>query len=408
MDLLHSLTGMIEVTLTCADTAYALDEMRKMNLRLYRISLDNELCIRFLIARKDVHLLKAYSAKRGMELSESGRVGIFWPLKAFLSRKILVFSLLILFAFSFWMPTRILFIRVEGNETVSSARILEAAEQSGVYFGASRRNVRSEKVKNRLLAEIPQLQWVGVNTNGTQAVITVLERPEMTEQKEFPSVSSVVALRDGLIISATVTRGTPLCAPGQPVKEGQVLISGYTDLGLSIGATRAEGEILAQTMRSLEIKTPQNLLVRDDNGTVTKNYSLLIGKKRINFFKGSGISDTSCVKMYSKYVLTLPGGFRLPVAWICETYTSAAVTEGTVNRQAAEIQLKTFASQYLKETMIAGSVLEQQETAMASKGNYCLSGRYVCREIIGRDREELIGEYHGKDNGTDRERGSGG
>ena len=408
MGLRLSLTGMIEVTLTCADPALALEELRKMNLRLYRVDLENDLCLRFLITRKDFVRLKAYSEKRGMELAESGRKGIYWRLRLLLSRKILVVSLFLIFATSVLIPTRILFIRVEGNCAVPSARILEAAEKSGVYFGASRRYVRSEKVKNWLLAEIPQLQWVGVNTNGTQAVITVRERPASPEEKVLPAVSSIVAERDGLILSATATSGTLLCAPGQPVQQGQVLISGYTDFGLSISATRAEGEIIAQTKRSLTVKMPLDLLVRAENGTVTKNHSLLIGKKRINFYKGSGISDTSCVKMYSKYVLTLPGGFQLPVAWICEEYQSATLAQGTAKRQSAEKQLRAFAAQYLNKSMIAGSVLERVETFSVSRKNYRLAGSYVCREIIGRDQEEMIGEYHGKDDGTDRERRSGG
>ena len=62
--------------------------------------------------------------------------------------------------------------------------------------------------------------------------------------------------RDGFIVSATVTRGNFLCRVGQSVKAGQVLISGYTDCGICIQATRAEGEIYAQTSRDFAAVTP--------------------------------------------------------------------------------------------------------------------------------------------------------
>ena len=408
MGLLHSLTGMIGVNLTCADPARTLDEIRKKDLRLYRVAAADELCLQFLVARKDYQRLAAYCRKRGLDLRVERRVGIYWPVRRFLSRKALVVTLIILFTLSFWLPTRVLFIRVEGNSAIPDAKILEAAEKSGVGFGSSRRMVRSEKLKNRLLAEIPQLQWVGINTRGAMAVITVREKPEMSDSGKRPAVSSVVAERDGLILSATATKGTQLCTPGQPVQAGQVLISGYTDLGLGISATRAEGEIFAQTKRSLTVVTPLNLSYRSANGTVTKNHSLLIGKKRINFYKGSGISDASCVKMYSKYVLTLPGGFELPFAWVCEVFASSALSDGCADRTESETLLRSFAARYLKQSMIAGTVLDRQETVTDFDGNCCLAGDYVCREMIGRDREEMIGEYHGKDNGTDRQRRSGG
>ena len=69
------------------------------------------------------------------------------------------------------LPTRVLFMRVEGNESIPENLILEAAEDCGIRFGASRSAVRSEKVKNGILSRISELQWVGVNTKGCIAVI---------------------------------------------------------------------------------------------------------------------------------------------------------------------------------------------------------------------------------------------
>ena len=99
----------------------------------------------------------------------------------------------------------------------------------------------------------------GVNTSGCVATVSVRERtdPEVTEQDS--AVSNIVASRDGFIVSATVTRGNFLCRVGQSVKAGQVLISGYTDCGICIQATRAEGEIYAQTSRDFAAVTPRRV-----------------------------------------------------------------------------------------------------------------------------------------------------
>ena len=73
---------------------------------------------------------------------------------------------------------------------------------------------------------------------------------QQTDQKSA-GVGSIVASRDGVITSITTTKGTPLCKAGQAVKAGQILISGYTDCGISIRADPAEGEVFAETYREM-------------------------------------------------------------------------------------------------------------------------------------------------------------
>ena len=164
-------------------------------------------------------------------------------------------------------------------------KILSAAEDCGIVFGASRRRVRSEKTKNALLSAIPQLQWAGVNTSGCVATISVRERTEAVQAEDSKFIQSIVAIRDGYVLSATVTEGTGLVIPGQSVQKGQILISGYTDCGICIRAEGAAGEVMAQTSRELEAVMPAKYDQRTQNREVRKHYSLLIGKKRIKLWK---------------------------------------------------------------------------------------------------------------------------
>jgi hypothetical protein len=245
-------------------------------------------------------------------------------------------------------------------------------------------------VKNALLEAMPQLQWAGVNTKGCVAVITVKERPLAKESQIAGEVSSIVASRDGIIEECTVIRGSPACKPGQAVRAGETLISAYTDCGLTIRAGRAEGEVYAQTERSLEVISPSEYLFRREEGSVTKKYSLLIGKNRINFYKGSGISDTSCVKMYSAYYVTLPGGFVLPLAFVTESWTDCTLSAGSADQP----ELAFFAQEYLTEQMNAGRILSGTESLTVSEGTFQLMGHYRCLEMIGiRKNEEIVKPY---------------
>ena len=396
MDHFQSVSGMVCVELIGADTAGSLRRISQSGISLHRLQTVDELTVQFHIFRKDYGNLERLCAKYGDRIRLLTKEGIFWKLKMLLNRPVLIFCLLLLLVLMIWIPTRVFFVSVEGNGQIPAKLIVEAAAESGIGFGASRREVRSEKMKNLLLSKLPQLQWAGVNTYGCRAVITVRERAEETQAEATQTPGSIVASRDGVISSCTVTEGTGLCAVGESVREGQVLISGVEDHGLLLRAVRAEGEVIAWTRRNLTVMTPSGGLKRGAIGSERTEFSLCIGKKRINFYRGSGICDASCVKMYSEYVLTLPGGFELPVVLIRETVTSYDLSETGADETAASAMLRKFAGPYLEEQMIAGKIEQRSETISVTEDVISMTGEYACTEMIGRRRQEQIGEDHGK------------
>ena len=392
MDFWSSAAGMVGVELTSADLAGALQSANENNITIFHVTYLSELTARFDISRKDLGVLSRSLELRGDSVRVYKRRGLFWTFKKLLERPVLVAGMAILLLLVLMLPGKVLFIRVEGNSQVSSRQILDAAEECGIRFWASRREVRSEKMKNALLSAVPQLQWAGVNTYGCTAVISVRERSDYAQSKEENGVCSIVASRDGIVESVTVTRGNALCTVGQAVTEGQVLVSGYTDCGILIQATRAEGEIYGITSRDLQVVTPCDYTQREAITEIRHKYSLLIGKKRINLWKDSGISDVSCGRMYEEYYITLPGGFRLPVALAVETYAFYETADGESEWEAACEALSGFAEGYLSRQMIAGQILRKDQEVTRENGICRLAGTYLCRELIGRVQQEQIGE----------------
>lgn len=405
MDLYQSLAGLLRLELTSADIASTLSAFNNNSIPVSEISQIDDVTIHFTVRRSDLKRVRLLSDRRGERLRIIKRFGLIWKAYALARRPVLLTGLVMLLMMGIILPGRILFISVEGNDSIPARMILESAEKCGIRFGASRRMIRSEEVKNMLLDELPKLKWAGVNTYGCRAVITVREKNDTTTHEESFLISHIAASRDGIITSCTASKGTPLCEPGQAVKAGDILISGYTDCGLTIITGRAEGDVFAETRRDLKAVTPSISQFRGECSKSNIRYSLIIGKKRINFYKGSGISGGSCVKMSMKYVLTLPGGFTLPVAMVKETIAECSLTQQISDQQQ---HLRIFAENYLKSQMVAGSVLQRNEQVEEADGLTILTGSYVCLESIGRFQEEKIGEQNGKTDGTDRERGSSG
>ena len=392
MSIWNSLAGMQVLRLISADPEGALAALQKTGITLLDMKMIDPLTWEFTVHRSDVKIIENTTNRRGDTLTHIRSIGIFWTLLRLRKRPVLLLGMLCLLVLSCYVPSRVFFVQVEGNVTVPSRYIAQQAQSCGIFFGASRKTVRSEQVKNQLLSQMPQLQWAGVNTAGCVAVITVQERntEEMTEEKS--KVSSIVAVRDGIIAEMTVLRGNGLCNPGQAVKAGQVLISGYTNCGLCIQATQAEGEIMAYTQRRLSAVYPENRVFRGRITGTEEKISLIIGKKQINFSKCSGISGGSCAKIYEQKYMTLPGGFVLPVSVIRERITYYETSVGA--EDDGEQCLRDFARNYVCRQTIAGKIENAQVFVSASDGLFRLEGIYGCLENIGVVRvEESLPNY---------------
>ena len=395
MQLWWRIRGWARMRLISADCVSRLRRISR-EIRLVNVEFRSDLEVEFDILKPDVERLTVHDGET-LELVQTGGFPVllnklrhWWILTG------LVALLAVLTAF---LPTRILFLQVEGNTTVPAGLILERAAECGVYFGASNRELRSEQVKNHLLWAIPELRWAGVNTVGCRTVITVAERQSGgAPAEELPG--DVVAVMDALVTEIYPQAGTARTAPGEAVRKGQVLISGATDLGMSTRVDRAAGEVYGLTSRSVDAVLPAQTLLRRESGRTVRKYSLRIGKKYVNFSNDSGILHGTCVKMRKVNYLTLPGGFQLPVALVTDTYQMCQ-TEA-VSREIDPAELAEQARRYVREQMRSGIILDER---VALSGEV-LTAVFECREMIGAFRPGIYteGDTNEREN---RERGAG-
>ena len=146
MNLWQSLEGQLDLELLTADPAQALDDFSSIPLR--NITTDGKLLLCFQVRRQDHRRAAALAEKRGERLRVLRRRGLFWKFLKLKAHPVLVLGMALLVSLTLWLPTRVFFFRVEGNNSVPAGEILAAAEESGLFFGVSRRSIRSEKIKN--------------------------------------------------------------------------------------------------------------------------------------------------------------------------------------------------------------------------------------------------------------------
>ena len=378
----------IYVRITSADPASLMDKISAERIDICDAKYVDAMTIQIRCNRSDFSEVKRIALRYGGDISAIHLTGMWSLYETLKVRKLLVVGVFVLLSLLLILPSRVLFIDVTGNNEIPAKLILEAAENCGIHFGTSRNVIRSESVKTALLSQIPQLQWVGITTSGCTATISIKEKAPVEKVRRYET-GNIIAARDGVITDLTVTRGTSVCKEGEAVTSGQMLISGYTDCGNMIKAVSPEGEVFAYTNREYTVVTPDCHTVRTNVSKQQKKYSLLIGKKLINFSKGSGILGATCVKMYSEDYLMLPGGFRLPVALITEEYTCYQTVSEIC--EDIEIKLVDYAEDYLMDQMQAGNILSHIQNLSHQDGIYVLDIKYICSEMIGQFvKEELI------------------
>lgn len=396
MRIWDSLNGRVQCRIVSASLAQFFTQLSQW-CTVTKLENVDDLTATFWVTRDDVLHLQKIAERRGDTLTVIQRDGLYWSLRGLMKRPLLISGLLLMFFLVMYLPTRVLFVGVEGNEKVPVTKILDTARDCGVRFGASRENVRSEIVKNKLLQELPELQWACVNTSGCVAVISVQERNYANEEN-VGGVCDITAIRDGIITEITTYQGTSLCQVGQAVRKGQILVSGYTDLGLVVKAEQAKADVFAETKRELTVAALTNYKERQDVTRTESRYSLLIGKKLINFEKDSGISPAGCGRMYLESYATLPGGFRLPLAVVLERITH--YEESYQQEQDADglSWMQEAGTEIVRSEMIAGDILSSSTSLVMEDGASYLLGFYRCREMIGRVHNEEAFTDYGKRN----------
>ena len=277
------------------------------------------------------------------------------------------------------------------REYFLGAQILRELRELGVGFGTYGPSIKPQELKNQMLLRIPKLQWLTVQQSGMYARVVVRERPDKAPVLDRKVPTDVIASRAGVLTRVEAVAGNCLCAPGQAVAGGELLVSAYTDFGFKTQVTAARAEIYAETVRQAVCVLPEAEQIKTNRTAPRYAVSLLVGRRRISLF-GADEPDGFYEKETKTRVLTLPGGFSLPlgiaITRICEYDTR----EETLRAQDAEGRLLELVQADAMRDMIAGSIRSSSVRTEQSGGCIRLYASLRCEEMIARMRPASLKE----------------
>lgn len=387
-----SIGGRLNIRISSASLENDLYCLTQNNVVLRDLVKYDDLTAKATILRADYRrVIKCLASNTEVEIINNE--GVYWTIRSIFKRPILVAGIVIYLLLLIFIPNHVFFYKVVGNSAVSTEEIIFHTQQVGLSFGVPRKQIRSERIKNELLLRIPQLQWVGVNTYGCVAVISVKE-DTLPQQKQNGVVNSIVSNSDAIVEDIVINRGELKCKVGQIVLKGDLLVSGYADCGHSVKFTGADAEIYGRTKRLLRAYVPTLRWYRGKEVSKNKKYSIYFGKKLINLCNDSGIPGAECAKIYTEYCLRLPGGFVLPVGLVKETEIRYQLQQRQEDLADKIEEAKSLANHYITKTMRSGQILNASYKATTSDEKLELIGSYTCRELIGKiNFEENIAEH---------------
>lgn len=392
---LRRLLGSARLAVSSAAPEQVLNRLVREKVTFWDLERPDDFTCAFSVRRRDRQRARTLAEHAFGTVTAEVETGLPVVLPRLLRRKFLVTSLAAVAVLMSLLPEFVWCIHVEGNDKVPAEQILQELEALGVGFGTWGRDIVSQDLKNHMLNIIPELEWLTVNRSGGLATVMVRERLTADEPIDRREICNLVAVEDCLITGMDVLSGNALCAIGDTVEQGQVLVSAYRELEICTQVTRALGEVYGDTWRKQDAVTPAETVIKGDVVAETSRYALQLGKKRINFYGDSGIWGAGCDKIVTYHTLTLPGGYTLPVTWIEETAVERETETAAVQPSAAEAILKEGTAASVERAMIAGQILDDQTTVGRDGGCYRLTGHYACHEMVARPAPAIQWESEG-------------
>ena len=338
---------------------------------LWNLKRDDSITLYASIAIKDFKKLKEISKKTKCKVRIKKKKGMPFTIRKYKKRQIFVIFFLLIIIGIIILSNFVWNIDIKGNENISKEEILTLAEEYGLSIGKLKGKVDTKDIINKIRLERDDIAWVGIEIEGTNAIIEIVEadiKPEIIDEDEY---CNIVASKDAMITKITARNGTPLVKHGDIVKKGDILVAGYLE-GKYTGKqyVHSQGEVQAKVWYSATEKVELKEIKKVETGVSQNKYSVKINNFEINFNK--------TLPKFEKYdtieaekKLKLFSNFYLPFELITHTYKE--YTEETIIHSIEEAkQIGTENAIKKLEEEVKEKVILDKQVKVKQEADYIL------------------------------------
>ena len=262
---------------------------------------------------KDFKKLCKISKETKCKVKVLEKKGIPFFLHRYRKRKILL-TLIILISLILFIASKFIWkIKIEGLNNINENEIISILEEKGLKVGKLKAEINTQQLINEIRLEREDIAWVGIQIQGTNATIKIVEtdsKPEIINEEDY---CNIVATKDAQIVKISAQNGIPVVKEGDIVAKGDILIAGWID-GKYTGTryVHAEGEIKAKVWYTEKSQVALNQVVEKDTGNSEEKYKVKINNFTINLFKTLSkfekydtIETCKQIKIFSNFYLPI-------------------------------------------------------------------------------------------------------
>ncbi|MBR7071678.1 MAG: sporulation protein YqfD [Clostridia bacterium] len=198
----------------------------------------------FYLSVKSFYKIRKLRRKAKTRIHILNRVGLPFMIHPYRFRYGLFLGGGIFLSLLFLLSNFIWSFEIAGNQQTTKKEILTACQELGIHYGTPKRKINSRILSQKLILSCPNLSWATFNVGGTVLTVEVSERK--TEKIDDDEPCNLKASADGIIKKIDVISGTPMVSVGDTVHQGEILVSGITQIGDQTVFSRAEGSVLAE------------------------------------------------------------------------------------------------------------------------------------------------------------------
>lgn len=267
----------------------------KRNIVLFNMGVRTDEGVTLCMSISDFKRIKPAVRKSGAQVRIKKRCGLPFFIKRFRKRYVLFFGFVVIAAAMFASSLFIWSVEINSPGGAVPADLPEAIRNSGVYIGAFKPSLpKGDDIKNIILDNTDDIMWVWTYIKGTKAIVEYRNGIPAPKSVKISVPCSIIARRDGLIMSVTEKNGSAAVKKGDTVLKGDVLISGVSRLSENPGLpVHAIGDVKAYTWHEKSREYPLVQTLSEPTGSKKSYYTLKLFSKCINLYTRENIDFES-------------------------------------------------------------------------------------------------------------------
>lgn len=386
LKLIRFLFGYVRFTITGEFPERLINQLSVNHISIWN-TVRNKENIEANIMAKDYKKIRKIRGKNRVKTKIKRKYGFPFFIKKNSKRVgILVGAVLFVLIINF-LSSRIWYIRVEGNQNITTNQVLSVAEEYGLKIGIKKRSINSIKLKSKLAKSLKDSAWVAVNVEGSRVTLNITENlvvPEKT--KTYPC--NLIAECDGVITKLLVKDGVTKVRVNQAVQKGDLLVSGTIEYKEGESDFKhAMGEILAKTERKIIVTQNYKETISEYTGKEKMRTVLSVFGLNIPLYLGEITDDYEKelkIIQYKNDDMALPI-FLYSAKFSIKQNKKVNYSEETAQKLAL-IKMENKEKEMLKEC----EILQTDEKIVNYKNSVKIIRTYSCIENIAKEEKITV------------------